>query len=170
MSLSYGLSSNSLAQTIAIGRRIGQAAEGNDVIALSGPLGAGKTQLAKGIASGLDVGDARTVNSPSFVIVNEYAGRLHMYHVDVYRLAGGSELEALGFDEMCTAGGIVVVEWADRVSTLLPTDHLSVTLVTTGESSRDLRFAAAGPQSEQMLSALMRSQDEATKRAPGAQA
>lgn len=170
MSLSYTLSSNSLAQTLGIGRRIGQAAERNDVIALRGSLGAGKTQLAKGIASGLEVGDVRTVNSPSFVIVNEYAGRLHMYHVDVYRLGGGGELEALGFDDMCAGGGIVVVEWADKVSTMLPADHLSVALVTTGENSRDLLFTAAGPQSEHMLSALMRRQDEATKRAPSAQA
>ena len=103
------ITSTSVEDTLAIGSRLGAAAQPNGVIALTGPLGAGKTHLAKGIAEGLQVHDTRVVNSPTFVLVNEYAGRLHMYHVDAYRLAGPAELAALGFEDMCDAGGLVVV-------------------------------------------------------------
>ena len=148
--------------TLAIGSRLGAAARPNDVIALTGPLGAGKTHLAKGIAAGLQVNDPRVVNSPTFVLVNEYAGRLHMYHVDVYRLAGSAELAALGFEDMCSAGGLVVVEWADKIQDLLPADSLAIELTATGENSRQLRLTPGGPHSKQLLTELMRIRDDTT--------
>ncbi len=170
MNTSHTLTSNSTIRTIEIGRQLGRRTQPNDVIALTGALGAGKTQFAKGIAGGLQVRDTRTVNSPSFVIVNEYAGRLHMYHVDLYRLGSSMELQALGFDEMCTAGGVVVIEWADKIQDILPPDHLSIELVATGQDSRDLRLKASSRRSGQLLWSLVRNQDETTRRAHGAQA
>ncbi len=156
------ITSTSVEDTLAIGSRLGIAAQPNDVIALTGPLGAGKTHLAKGIAAGLQVNDPRVVNSPTCVLINEYPGRLHMYHVDVYRLAGSAELAALGFEDMCDADGLVVVEWADKVQDLLPADSLSIEMMATGENSRQLRLTPGGPHSKQLLTELMRIRDDTT--------
>ncbi len=106
-------------QTQALGRRIGAVLQPGDVVGLVGPLGAGKTQLAKGIAVGLGVADSRQVNSPTFVLVNEHAGRMHVYHLDVYRLSGAGELESRGFEAMCGGAAGVMVVWADRVRSVM---------------------------------------------------
>jgi tRNA threonylcarbamoyladenosine biosynthesis protein TsaE len=105
-------------ETVSEGRRIGQALHGGEVIGLYGPLGAGKTHLVKGIADGLGAGHEETVNSPTFVLVNEYSGRLRLYHVDAYRLDSPADLERIGFEELPGADSVVVVEWADRVESV----------------------------------------------------
>ena len=162
MSDAHTITSTNVENTLAIGSRIGYAAQPNDVIALTGPLGAGKTHLAKGIAAGLQVDDPRVVNSPTFVLINEYGGRLHMYHVDAYRPAHSAELAALGLEEMCTAGGLVVVEWADKVQDLLPADSLSIDMTATGDNSRRLRLTSGGPHSKQLLTELTRIRNDKT--------
>ncbi len=145
-------------KTQALGRAMGAALVPGQVIALIGPLGAGKTTLVKGLAAGAGVTDLRQVNSPTFVIVNEYqtapsqAG-LTIHHVDAYRLRGSSDLEAIGFDEMLTQGA-VVIEWADRVADLLPSDTLTIRLSSTSEQARTLLCSAGGPVSAQLLAAL----------------
>ena len=103
------------AETVELGERLGRAAKGGEVLALIGELGTGKTHLIQGLARGLGVEDEEAVTSPTFTLVNEYEGRVGLYHVDAYRLEGARQLEALGFDEMVAAGGVMVVEWADRV-------------------------------------------------------
>jgi tRNA threonylcarbamoyladenosine biosynthesis protein TsaE len=158
----HEITSASVNDTLTIGSQLGAAAQPNDVIALTGSLGAGKTHLAKGIAAGLQVNDPRVVNSPTFVLINEYGGRLHMYHVDAYRPAHSAELAALGFEDMCTAGGLVVVEWADKVQDLLPADSLSIDMTATGENSRRLRLTSDGPHSKQLLTELMRIRNDKT--------
>ncbi|MFQ5490052.1 MAG: tRNA (adenosine(37)-N6)-threonylcarbamoyltransferase complex ATPase subunit type 1 TsaE [Phycisphaerae bacterium] len=137
--------------TRAFGRRLGQSLAGREVIALIGPLGAGKTQLVKGIAAGLGWADPGEVTSPTFVLVNEYPGRLHLYHIDAYRLSGGAGLEALGIDEMVADDSAVVVEWADKVADVLPEDRLTIRLEPTGENSRRLVFQASGLESRRLL-------------------
>jgi tRNA threonylcarbamoyladenosine biosynthesis protein TsaE len=102
-------------ETIQCGRRLAEFLQPNDVIALCGPLGAGKTCLTKGIVEGLGAASS-DVTSPTFVLANEYSARLHIYHLDAYRISGIEELESIGFVEMCDSGGVVIVEWADRVS------------------------------------------------------
>jgi tRNA threonylcarbamoyladenosine biosynthesis protein TsaE len=119
--------SASVDETMDLGRRIGERLEANDVVALAGPLGAGKTVLTKGIASGLGVADTRGVRSPTFVLISEYAGRLRLYHVDAYRLHGAEDIEALGADEFMNSGGVTVIEWADRVADALPRRCLWIT-------------------------------------------
>ena len=147
--------STSVEQTLAIGRALGAALQTGDVLALIGPLGAGKTQLVKGIAAGLGVIDLRKVNSPTFVLVNEYQGRLHLYHIDVYRLRHGIELQALGFDEMCSASdAAVVIEWADRVEDVLPDDHVRIHLRVAGADRRELVLQASGPGCGHLLASL----------------
>ncbi len=149
--LIYG--SDSVEATQRFGRQLGQHAEPGSVVALIGPLGAGKTQLVKGIAAGLGVEDVRKVSSPTFVIAREHPGRLKLYHVDAYRVSA-SELSAIGFDEMCAAEGVVAVEWADRAADLLPEDHLSIMIEPTGETVRRLACRAHGEGSRQLLDRL----------------
>ena len=149
----YVFDSDSVDATKRLGRRLGSRAEPDTVVALIGPLGAGKTQLAKGVATGLGVTDERLVTSPTFVIVREHAARLRLYHVDAYRVSS-PELAAIGFDEICTAGGVVLVEWADRVDDLLDDDHLTITIEPTGPDQRRLTCRAAGPRSQRLLHLL----------------
>ena len=122
-------SSHSPGDTFRLGRRLGEAITQRAAIGLSGELGAGKTVLTKGLCSGLGVRDHDRVNSPTFVIMQEYQGRLRIRHYDTYRLSGSEDLVALGFDEhLAAAESVVVVEWADRVLDLLPRETLLITL------------------------------------------
>ena len=116
----------SAAETRALGAALGALAQPGTLIALVGPLGAGKTQLAKGVADGLGV--SSVVNSPTFVLMNEHAGRLRLFHVDAYRLADPEEALAAGLLDERGADGVTVVEWADRLDGWLPLDRLDVEL------------------------------------------
>jgi tRNA threonylcarbamoyladenosine biosynthesis protein TsaE len=129
--------------TRTCGRILANNANGGEVVGVDGVLGAGKTQLAKGIGAGLGV-DARMVNSPTYVIVNEHAGRIPLFHFDAYRLAGAAALADIGFEEMCSRQGIVVVEWAERVHNALPDDHLHITMTVVGDAVRTLTMNATG--------------------------
>lgn len=146
--------SHNVEETLALGGRIGGALRPGAVVALVGQLGSGKTHLVKGIARGNDTPANVIVNSPTFVIVNEYSGRLHLYHIDAYRLSGADELDAIGFDEMCTAGGAVLVEWADRVIECLPADRLEISFELAGPTTRRLQLRASGPDSAALLQQL----------------
>jgi len=135
------LISRSEAQTRAIGDAIGSALEPGAVVALAGELGAGKTRLAKGLAAGLGVDDDRAVNSPTFVLVNQYAGRCPVYHLDLYRLPESADLASIGFDEMCDGPAVVIVEWADRSARSMPGDALWIRMTATDETTRGLTLA-----------------------------
>lgn len=152
--LEYCFTTNSVEETLALGRRLGEGVTPGACIGLTGALGAGKTQLVKGVAEGVGVANPATVNSPTFVIVNEYVGRLRVYHVDVYRLAGAVELMAVGFEEMLHAGGLVIVEWADRVESLLPDDRICIHLEHVAETVRGIRLVAQGDRSRKIMGAL----------------
>lgn len=113
--------SKSVEQTISIGKTIGTSLVGGEVIGFVGQLGAGKTHMIKGIAQGAAGGEegGAGVNSPTFVIVNEYFGRLDVYHIDAYRLDSVDDFERLGFDDMCYERSVVLIEWADKVESAL---------------------------------------------------
>lgn len=135
---------------IALGRRLFPGA----VIALVGPLGAGKTFLSRGIALGLDVVDVTQVTSPTFVLVQEYEARLPIYHLDAYRLKALRDFEDLGALEYFSGGGVCLVEWADRVSDVLPREHLRIEINSTGETTREITLQAMGSRYEQLLQEL----------------
>ncbi len=138
---------------MALGEALGCSLCGGVVVALVGPLGAGKTQLAKGIAVGNGIDDVRDVTSPTFTLVNEYEGRLKLYHLDAYRLSGSRELDALGFEEFARSDSAVVVEWADRVESTMPPDTLWVDLAYTDLSSRHIEARATGLTAKACLDA-----------------
>ncbi len=135
--------SQSPEHTLQLGRALGAAIEPRDVLALYGPLGAGKTQLVKGIAAGLGVPEDEPVVSPTFVLVREYRGRLRLYHLDAYRLRGADELMNIGWDEMLEdSDAAVVLEWADRVETALPPSSWRIELEHAGPQARTITITA----------------------------
>ncbi|MGZ6237162.1 MAG: tRNA (adenosine(37)-N6)-threonylcarbamoyltransferase complex ATPase subunit type 1 TsaE, partial [Syntrophales bacterium] len=103
-----------------------------------GDLGAGKTCLAHGIARGLGVPDEYQITSPSFTLINEYQGRIMLYHFDLYRLSRASEMEDMGYEEYFFGQGVSVIEWADKVTGILPDESLFVLINYTDENERNI--------------------------------
>ena len=143
-------------ETRAIGRRIGSSALAGTVLALTGELGAGKTQLAKGVAEGMGV--TSVVNSPTFVLMNEHVGRLRLFHIDAYRLGDPEEASAAGLLDERHAEGVTVIEWADRLDGWLPAERLEVHLETPPDAPmrRILRWTARGAAHEELASEALR--------------
>ena len=126
---------NSAAETRELGKRLAEKLKAGDVILLTGELGAGKSELARGIAKGLGV--AETVTSPSFTIMNVYeSGRTPLYHFDWYRLESEEELYELGMDEYLGGDGIALVEWPGRCPDAVPEDCLVIRIEADGENTR----------------------------------
>jgi tRNA threonylcarbamoyladenosine biosynthesis protein TsaE len=142
----------SVAETIALGERLGRVVEPGDLLCLWGDLGAGKTQLAKGIARGLDI-DA-TVNSPTFILMNEYAGRLPLFHVDLYRLADAADALAGGVIDDRQIDGVTVVEWPDRMGDVLPAGRLDVVIDGTGDEAREIEVVTTDPRLGRLVEAV----------------
>jgi len=135
------VTSKSPEETIELGRRIGSRLRGGEVLAICGPLGSGKTHLIKGIAAGAGAEDLRSVTSPTFVIVNEYKGRLDIYHIDAYRLKSIAEFEMLGFDDLCYPQSVVLIEWADKIDPAIRNiDCIRVELAHAGAHRRTIRL------------------------------
>ena len=135
------ITSKSPEDTIEFGRKIGSQLKGGEVLAICGQLGSGKTHLIKGIAAGAGAKDSNSVNSPTFVLVNEYKGRLDVYHIDAYRLNSASEFEMLGFDDFCYRQSVVLIEWADRVKSVLqPINCIEVKLSHAGQTERKIHI------------------------------
>lgn len=142
------------AATEQLGRQLGSLLFPGAVIALVGPLGAGKTFFSRSLAEGLEIPTPSAVTSPTFVLIQEYPARLPIYHFDAYRLKAISDFEDLGALEYFSGEGVCLVEWADRIAPLLPRDHLRIEIAPTGEASRQFGFTAWGVQYERLLDAL----------------
>lgn len=143
-----------LAATEAFGRRLGELLHPGAVIALVGQLGAGKTHLTRAIAEGLGVANPAVVNSPTFVLIQEYRARLPIYHFDAYRLSGSREFAELGVEEYFRGDGVCVVEWADRVDAALPTDHLRIEIEIVDENRRRFRITTKGKRFDDLPTRL----------------
>ena len=144
--------SNSPKQTLIIGKEIGSHSHPNDLILLSGPIGAGKTCLAQGIASGLGFTDY--VHSPTFVLVHKYQGFLTMYHMDLYRIDDPLEVIDLGLDEYFSSNSVCVIEWADKYQHLLPTDNLSIDIQISDKNKRIINLSATGTRYTELIESL----------------
>lgn len=124
-----------------IGRCLGAGLKEGDCVALKGELGAGKTCLTQGIASGLGVPDNYVVASPTFTLINEYPGKeTALFHLDVYRLTGSADLEEIGYREYLTGGGVSVIEWAEKISDSIPDRALWITLSYLDENERKIEM------------------------------
>ena len=131
--------SNSVKETIDFGRKIGRQLSGGEVFSICGQFGTGKTHLIKGIAEGAGCKDRSQVNSPTFVIVNEYKGRFDIYHIDAYRLKSVAEFEMVGFDDFCDPGSVVLIEWADKVAAALQNvETIKIELFYEGHTQRSI--------------------------------
>ena len=131
------------AETRALAARLAAVARPGDLLCLVGDLGAGKTQFAKGFAAGLEVGD--TVTSPTFVLMAEYAGRLPLFHLDLYRLDDAADALAGGLLDERQAEGVALVEWAERLGPALPASRLDVVIDGTGDEPRRIALRSDDP-------------------------
>ena len=144
---------NSPQETEAVGHRLGQVLPAGAVIAYRGDLGAGKTAFTRGLARGL--GYAEPVTSPTYTIVNEYlGGRLPLFHFDMYRLASSDDLWDIGWEDYLDRGGLILMEWADRVPLALPRERLDIEIVGSGADPRTVRMTPHGTSYEGLVKAL----------------
>ena len=147
--MTYKFTTISPAQTIALGEQIGKRLSGGEVIAYSGGLGVGKTTITRGISIGMGLGDE--VTSPTFALVNEYAGRERsLCHFDMYRVSGGEDLETTGFYDYLDGNNVLAVEWSENIADELPPDCIRINIERVDDETRiitldgDERFADIG--------------------------
>lgn len=145
--------SNSVRETLRIGRVIASSLNSGDCICLFGKLGSGKTVLAKGIAWGLGI-PLKKVISPSFTLIREHKGRFPFYHFDLYRLKDPQDVLGLGYEEYISGDGLTLIEWADRLKYLLPKEFLKIELSVRTESKRKLEISASGSRYNELLKRL----------------
>lgn len=145
--------SRSPSQTIRIGKQLGRLLQRGDVVALAGELGTGKTQLIKGLAQGIGVKKSAYVSSPSFTLINEYPGKITLYHMDLYRMEE-AEAKELGLEEYFQGEGVSAIEWADRIPSLLPAQLLWIHFSYTGKQTRTIEVIPKGKRYEALLKKL----------------
>jgi tRNA threonylcarbamoyladenosine biosynthesis protein TsaE len=148
--------SNSPATTASLGKKIGERIEPGSLLALTGDLGCGKTLLTRGICQGLNI-DLRLVNSPTFVLVNEYSGRLPVFHFDLYRLSDAPDVVELGFTDYLAraASGVMIIEWAEKILSVLPEDTLKIKFDVVADRKRRLEFSTSGHKYDTLFIGLV---------------
>ena len=147
----------SYAETKQIGRALGSLLGAGDIVALYGDLGAGKTAFSQGIAAGMGIEDA--ITSPTYLVIKVYPADLPLYHIDTYRLEGSEDLVYLGYEEFFFGTGVTVIEWAEKISDLLPEERLDVNIEVMGEFKRKLKFTGKGKLYMRLLEELEKNVD-----------
>lgn len=137
--------------SLLLGRKIGELLQAGDILALWGELAAGKTLLTRGIARGLGVPPEERITSPTFTIINEYPGRLHLFHLDLYRLSGAEELDTLPWQEALFGNGVAVIEWPERLGSLLPVNRWDIEFSITGEETRTMLLRCQGQKNRERM-------------------
>jgi tRNA threonylcarbamoyladenosine biosynthesis protein TsaE len=146
------LISHNPSQTQRLGKNIGNLAMPGDILLLEGKLGTGKTCLTQGIAIGLEIEEY--ISSPSFVLIREFSGRLPLYHIDLYRLDLPGEIVDLGLDDYLYGRGVCVIEWAEKGSSLMPSEHMLIKIKYLGDTKRNFQIEANGQRYKKMLETL----------------
>ena len=143
--------SRSPEETVGLGTCLGKYLTNGSVVALSGELGSGKTCLTQGIARGLQVPEDLYVTSPSYTLVNEYPGRLRLFHVDLYRIGDVSELDELGLDEIIGGDDVTVIEWAEKMIDMLPKERLFISISIVDDETRNLHLTGCGQSAADLI-------------------
>jgi tRNA threonylcarbamoyladenosine biosynthesis protein TsaE len=139
-------------KTKDIGYKLGKLLDKKNILCLIGDLGAGKTTLTQSIAKGLEVDDY--ITSPTFTIVNEYEGRVPLYHFDVYRIGSSDEMYDIGFDEYINSDGVCIIEWANLIEDILPDEYLYIDLKYK-ENGREMILNPKGEKYEEIIKELL---------------
>ena len=161
--MTFTIETKSPAETKRLGERLARLLRPGDVVLLQGELGAGKTCLAQGIGRGLRVAEA--VKSSSFVLVNEYNGRMHVHHADLFRLEDPGEVADLGLEENAR-DGLLLVEWPDRAPAELPPEHLLVRFEILDDRRRGIELSGRGERYEVLVEELSRALGPGTRALP----
>lgn len=148
------IETHSATETQELGQNIGRLIKQPTTLALIGDLGGGKTAFVQGLARGLDVPGDYYVTSPTFTLVNEYPGRLPLFHVDLYRLETVEDLEDTGLDDLLYGRGVLAVEWADKLAGRMLADQLSLQFEIIDDNCRKISLIAYGQNSINLIKAL----------------
>jgi tRNA threonylcarbamoyladenosine biosynthesis protein TsaE len=151
---SWTVMARSSRKTMSLGEKLGELVQGGEIIGLVGELGAGKTCFVRGFAAGAKVGKDAWVRSPTFTLINEYQGRLPVYHIDLYRVGKHEELGALNLREYLYSYGVSLIEWFEYLPVEEVDDYLEVKIVHAGGRKRVITFVAHGARYERLLEAL----------------
>ena len=149
------LTTDSAAKTMEVAEHLAGHLHPGDIVCLFGELGSGKTTFAKGIAQGLKV-NPHKVNSPTFVLLNSYHGRLPLYHFDFYRLEEKAEISLIGYEEFLYGDGVAVIEWPERLGDLLPKEYLGISLIRKTEETRLIKFNPQGLRYKELTKHLLK--------------
>lgn len=145
--------SKNIEDTLKLGKQLGNLAETGQIILLSGELGSGKTIVVKGIAEALNI-NKKSITSPTYTIINEYKGKLPLYHMDLYRLEFEEELIEIGFEEYLYREGIIAIEWPEIALALLPADYLYIKLEIVNSQARNIKIKAQGNKGKRLQEGL----------------
>ena len=153
--MTHNYQTNSAEETRSLASNLGAILRPGDTLCLIGDLGAGKTTFTQGLALGLGLPPDEPVNSPTFMLLAEHpGGRVPLFHFDVYRLPDSSALYDLAFDEYLSGEGVVVIEWADRITDALPPDRLDLVFSAVSYETRQITITAQGERAKEILSQL----------------
>jgi tRNA threonylcarbamoyladenosine biosynthesis protein TsaE len=141
-------------QSQSLGRSLGKLVQGGEIVGLVGEFGAGKTCFVRGFAQGIEVAAGTWVRSPTFTLINEYSGRLPVYHIDLYRVGKQEELETLNLREYLYGDGVSLIEWFEFLPSHEVDDYLELRIAHRGGNKRELTFVAHGQRYEQLLEEL----------------
>jgi len=152
--VSWSVLTGSPRQTMSWGTRLGKLLEGGEIIALIGELGAGKTCFVRGVTRGLEVGKDAWIRSPSFTLINEYHGRLPVYHIDLYRIETRAQVEGLNLREYLYSDGVSLIEWFENLPAGEVDEYLELRIAYADGNRRQLTFSPRGERYEEIVESL----------------
>lgn len=151
---SWSTVSKTSRQTMSWGKKLGKLVQGGEIIGLIGELGAGKTCFVRGFTQGVGVAQEAWVRSPTFTLINEYSGRLAVYHIDLYRVASREQQEGLNLRDYLYGDGVSLIEWFEYLRADVVDEYLEVSFYHLDGSQRELKFVAHGKRYENLLTVL----------------
>jgi tRNA threonylcarbamoyladenosine biosynthesis protein TsaE len=149
--LDYTIISNSFEETFSIAKKIGEFVKEGAAILLYGDLGSGKTSFVQGLGCGLEVSEKYYITSPTYTLINEYSGKFTLFHVDLYRINGASDLESIGFYDLFDDKSIVAIEWAEKLEDDFLNEYLMVNFDFISDSSRIIKFSGFGKKGVDLI-------------------